>query len=293
MTQDALYGTIVPTNTDGQQLAALLNSWRAAVVTGHSGQTRPSYAKAGMVWLKTPAAGGMEVTLFDGTKDVMLMKVQGGVPSLNPLISAVPVGGVIDFYGTTVPSGWAACDGATVQRSDGSGTIKTPDLRSRFILSADSRSGSVRTVGQTGGVAEGTDINSGYAGDHTHTTGSAGTHDHNGNTGSVALSVSQMPAHTHLVVGEDSSAADASPNTTTAVADRTDRYSSQNYVLNRSSEPYAAAGRSSITGGGSSHNHSIGNDGAHTHSVGTAGNHRHTVDCPYPQFYVLMKIMKV
>ncbi len=34
----------------------------------------------------------------------------------------------------SIPSGWALCDGGTYDRSDGQGTVQTPDLRDRFIV---------------------------------------------------------------------------------------------------------------------------------------------------------------
>ena len=42
----------------------------------------------------------------------------------------VPIGGIIMWSGTTIPTGWALCNGAP-----GSGT---PDLKNRFIVAADS-----------------------------------------------------------------------------------------------------------------------------------------------------------
>ena len=46
----------------------------------------------------------------------------------------VPVGGIIMWSGTTVPTGWALCDGTTKNG------VVTPDLRGRFIVGYDNRS---------------------------------------------------------------------------------------------------------------------------------------------------------
>jgi microcystin-dependent protein len=76
----------------------------------------------------------------------------------------VPVGGIIMWSGTiaNVPSGWALCNGQTVN-----GKV-TPDLRDRFVIGA----GNTYAVGTTGG----------------------GTN--------VTLTVSQMPAHTHAYIDQ-------------------------------------------------------------------------------------------
>ncbi|MHB1309582.1 MAG: tail fiber protein, partial [Limisphaerales bacterium] len=47
----------------------------------------------------------------------------------------VPVGGIIMWSGTTLPAGWALCDGTTTN-----GLVK-PDLRGRFVLGSGSGSG--------------------------------------------------------------------------------------------------------------------------------------------------------
>lgn len=69
----------------------------------------------------------------------------------------IPIGGIIMWSGATIPTGWALCNGATVN------SITTPDLRNRFIVGT----GDTYTIGNTGGAA------------------------------SVALTISQMPRHNH------------------------------------------------------------------------------------------------
>jgi len=65
----------------------------------------------------------------------------------------------------SIPSGWTLCDGGTYDRSDGQGTIQTPDLRDRFIVGSGLR----------------------YA------TSDSGGMD------SVTISVDQLPSHNHGV----------------------------------------------------------------------------------------------
>lgn len=86
----------------------------------------------------------------------------------------IPIGGIIMWSGTTVPAGWALCNGNPVNG------VATPNLQGRFVLASGSGSGlTPRTVGQSGGA-------------QTHT-----------------LTVDQMPAHSHSktvnTVGYDSS----------------------------------------------------------------------------------------
>jgi hypothetical protein len=94
---------------------------------------------------------------------------------------------------TTVPTGYALCNGATYAKSDGSGNVAVPDLRDRFIVGA----GTTYAVGATGGNTSNTPTitmsNAGYAlaqndlpaynltvteSPHTHTATDSG-HTHN------------------------------------------------------------------------------------------------------------------
>ena len=75
----------------------------------------------------------------------------------------IPVGGIIMWSGSSVPDGWALCNGQTANG------VRTPDLRNRFIVG----SGGEYNVGATGGAKE------------------------------VTLSESQMPNHRHYYTGDD------------------------------------------------------------------------------------------
>ena len=70
----------------------------------------------------------------------------------------VPIGCVLMWTGSasSVPTGWALCDGGAYTRTDGGGTISTPDLRSRFVQGCGGSTASpsaAPTVGTTGGSA--------------------------------------------------------------------------------------------------------------------------------------------
>ena len=85
----------------------------------------------------------------------------------------LPVGSIIMWNGTTVPAGWALCDGGTYTL-DAGGTIVTPNLMDRFIVGADATNGN--------GVAVGT-----YA--YTNTGGATST----------ILSTANLPSHDHTI----------------------------------------------------------------------------------------------
>ncbi|MDT8758236.1 phage tail protein [Sphingomonas psychrotolerans] len=82
------------------------------------------------------------------------------------LRSFLPVGFTALWSGTeaTVPAGWAICDGREVERSDGTGTIITPDWTDRVPVGA----GGDRAVGDLFGATEKT-VNSAAGGAHTPT----------------------------------------------------------------------------------------------------------------------------
>jgi len=81
----------------------------------------------------------------------------------------MPVGGIIIWYGnpSNIPTGWALCDGNDYPRSDNSGNITSPDLSGRFIVSVGDNNGSVYTAHDTDGQD------------------------------SVAISLEEMPSHSH------------------------------------------------------------------------------------------------
>jgi hypothetical protein len=65
----------------------------------------------------------------------------------------VPIGLLGMWSGSlgSIPSGWALCDGNEYTRTDGGGSIFTPNLQNRFIRGADEDAPSQVVVGSTGG----------------------------------------------------------------------------------------------------------------------------------------------
>ena len=65
------FGTIDPDNTDGTELASMLNNWRDTVHSLHKGSAQPSYAVAGQLWIKD-SVSPWEVYCFDGLNDILI-----------------------------------------------------------------------------------------------------------------------------------------------------------------------------------------------------------------------------
>jgi hypothetical protein len=65
------FGTIDTANTDGGELATLLETYRDAVNSNHSGSARPSYAVQNMLWIDTSSVPYV-LKLFNGTDDVVV-----------------------------------------------------------------------------------------------------------------------------------------------------------------------------------------------------------------------------
>ncbi len=127
------------------------------------------------------------------------------------IIGFPPSGTIVEFAGSSAPTGWLFCDGSAVSRTtyaalfttigtiygagDGSTTFNVPDLRNRTIIGA----GLTYAVGNTGGTTT-VALNANNLAGHTHTFTSGGasadhTHSFSGNTGG------QSADHSHFVPG--------------------------------------------------------------------------------------------
>lgn len=114
----------------------------------------------------------------------------------------VPSGTILDYAGTTEPTGYLFCYGQAVSRStystlftllgttfgvgDGSSTFNLPDLRGRVVAGQDDMGGSSanRLTGVSGGVDGDTFGAAGGLETHTLTEAQLAAHDHGGATGS-------------------------------------------------------------------------------------------------------------
>ena len=152
-----------------------------------------------------------------------------------------PTGGFISMWSGTlasIPTGWSFCDG----------TSGTPDLRDQFILSV----GAAENPGASGGVSNGST---------SVTTGTSGGTPTGTNTG-TALTVAQMPAHTHDVAVSTANNAGGGGSATTAPGGTT---------------------TSTSQGSGATHTHTFTGD--------ALGLHTHNSQNNYPLFFKLAFIM--
>jgi hypothetical protein len=99
-------------------------------------------------------------------------------PNAHQLNQFVPIGTIMIWYSTvsSIPSGWAFCNGQTVSRSDGGGNITCPDLRQRFPMCCYGDSVGSYPTGYVGGSY---------------------SHSHGGATGAYTLVYNDMPSHIH------------------------------------------------------------------------------------------------
>jgi hypothetical protein len=223
-----------------------------------------------------PTTGGLaqDAAVVHKVGDTMsgTLTIQGVGANLNVVNGKVkeagndlmPAGAIIMWSGTALPGGWKLCDG----------TNGTPDLRNRFIMGT-----TLGSAGQTGG-ANTQSVNTGSAGDHTHSLSIAsdGGHNHGGVTGDTALSVAQMPSHSHplgsgVPIKGSGYGYSGSQGVTPGTLSQTD-----------------------AVGGGAGHSHPINTAGVHTHagsSLSSGGAHSHSVSVDVrPSYYALVFIQK-
>lgn len=203
----------------------------------------------------------------DGTR-----ATAGGSPLLtqadlasNGGLNFLPVGTIVMWYGTlgSLPTGWQNCDG----------TNGSPDLRDKFPRGA----GNSIALGGTGGAATASG-NTGSSGAHTHPGSTAAAH---------ALTVAELPAHTHRLWANNDSTSTGAHGLSSGVGRTVAGYSnsggSEAYTTNTGTG--AQAVESTGSGNGHTHSLSVASDGAHTHSLSSV-----SVIPPYVGVYFIMKV---
>jgi hypothetical protein len=111
------------------------------------------------------------------------------------LAKLVPVGTIAMFFGAAAPEGWAICDGAEVSRSDGAGTIATPDLRGRVAVGVSAEHALGAAFGQAAVTVTTTKVPTGITLTAPVKTSYAG----NGTQSGVETASLADPGHDHAV----------------------------------------------------------------------------------------------
>lgn len=130
----------------------------------------------------------------------------GAAGNIDPTFGAAPAGAVLPFAGSTAPGGWLLCYGQAISRTtyaalfaalgttygtgDGSTTFGLPDLRGRIPGGKDDMGGTAANRLTAAGLGVG------ISGATLGAAGGAETH---------ALTIAQMPAHSHTISGATAS----------------------------------------------------------------------------------------
>ena len=190
--------------------------------------------------------------------------------TLSPLVTLMtwpPTGTILDYAGDVVPAGYLLCDGRAVSRTtyaalyavlgtrygagDGSTTFGLPDLRRRVALGSGGAGSAeiANTLGATGG-------------EESH-----------------ALTLAELPAHTHA-----GSAGSAGAHTHGAGSLATARDGSHHHTIPyaRDHQHYSGAGAEiSLTTASGASTEDTGDDGTHDHAISgstsRASSHRHSL----------------
>lgn len=209
-------------------------------------------------------------TVLKNTLPNLNTAVSATVSQLNNLNGIVPVGGIILWSGSSasIPTNWHLCDG----------TVGTPNLMDRFVVGA----GSTYAFGATGGATSTTPTTSATP-NHTHPGTSSdvqGDHAHSAVTGLHALTLAEIPNHSHM---------SGDTFLTTSFG------GSALLTLNTGSTLNVGTVADTGQGGNQGHSHTIGIDGGHVHNITVAldGGHAHTVTvATLPPYYALCYIMR-
>lgn len=230
----------------------------------------------------------------------------------------VPIGLIAMWYGAVadIPDGWALCDGTLgITRTDGNGTIDTPNLVGRFVRGADGDAPSPAVPGQYDG-SNTTPILETNLPQHAHPfTGDTANANHNHNTntanaphGHNTQYANAPHAHNVQVAGNNAphyhgfQACEPNVSGPQFIIDRANRraaftttgWANAPHGHNGYAQGNNAPHYHGVNGNNAPHNHGINAVNAphsHTGTVGqTGGNNAITVTNPY---YILAYIMKI
>ena len=240
---------------------------------------------AGNIGIGTTDPGNYRLRVV-GKADTTALEI-GGVTN-----AEVKIGLIGLWYGTvaSIPVGWALCNGQIVARSDGNGSIQTPNLVDRIVRCADGDAPSPASPGQFGGSNTVSLIESqmhphnhpvqisAANAPHSH-NGQAANCPHNHNTAGGGQHTHQLQGnnaqHSHVYVERGEELGD--DHFVWAAENKRDLfYWSPKPLTNYSNAPHAH----NLGSGGSGHNHPVSNNSnaPHNHSTqnSSATPHQHT-----------------
>lgn len=196
-----------------------------------------------------------------GTDLVIMSQLAAGA-------GGAPVGSVLDYAGSSAPTGWLFCAGQTLSRAD------YAELFAAIGTAYGAPSGATFNIPDCRGrVTAGRDIdNSGFAG--RLTTPNSQTLGASGGAQSVTLTTAQMPSHSHSVSGS------------------TNETGAHTHTYNGSDTAFVSPGGEGVRGTGTG---STSSAGAHSHTISvtagdTGGGEAHSNVQPV---IVMNKIIKV
>lgn len=206
----------------------------------------------------TTIAGNLEIQTgyASAGNDISALNFSSNIDSTN-VNGPIPRGGIIMWHGSSnnIPVGWGICNGTTQNG------LVTPDLRERFIIGL----GGPKTGGDT--LPKGND-------DYSY--------QQTGGLREVAISLNQMPKHTHS--GSTNSAGSHGHTYKGRVG-----VSSIPFACDGSDEPSKSIGRN----GNDPADYAGDATGDHKHAVNTAGEGSGDAVSNMPPYYALYYIIKL
>lgn len=233
-----------------------------------------------------------------------VLSATGGSSGL--VADTLPIGSVVEWYSSNIPTNWLECNGQAISRTDyselftvlgttygegdGSTTFNLPNMSGKFNVGLDSDDTDFDTLGKTGG-SKSQDMT------HSHTTQShiltvselpAHTHTYdksNSSTGSHTLTVSEIPSHTHTYNKSNSTTGSHTLTVSEIPSHNHQLYatsrqvgvdSGTNWVMKYIDDTKGYDNTTS-TGGGQGHTHTISTTSTTTGSRGGGTGHTHTI----------------
>jgi microcystin-dependent protein len=224
------FGTLTGLDTRGSTASALAvgdETWAAGdilfahpTVDGKLTNVRPQHDLAvAFITVRHASTGQLAIRIIPGNNHLEWMHdVSLTTPATGDTLTyngsvwvnapSMPSGSITQFAGSTAPTGWLSCDGASVSRTtyaalfaiigttygagDGSTTFGLPNMKGRIPVGFDSAQTEFDALGETGGAKTHTltsaempshthtqDSHNHTQNSHGHTTDSQGSHAHN------------------------------------------------------------------------------------------------------------------